>query len=380
MSGSGDSFRWITARNYDLLWYIGASLTGYFLIYLNLGLGMPAILLFWLWILLLDGPHVFGTISRTYFDKEEWRNRKSLLLGSLLWLVPGPLVLLFTNAIRSNIPLLVFLTLAQIWAYWHVVRQHYGFLTLYQKKNGERSGKDNPVDYWCFYTLMLAPFVSFLMRHPDARAQVGLPIQPAPAEQIFLWVLNAAVLAALIVYGWKEIRIAKSGSWNLPKNLFLSACVPLHLFIFMHPYISTRVDIRLFAVFITVYHNIQYQGIVWFHNRNRYGSDPGGARFGLASFFSRNFFVYYVAALLYTVLYRYPNWALTAIPFSPRSADFGLHLSDLAIVFWWGFAFHHYYLDQKIWRPSKDRQLAQDLGVNDRNPEVMWSKPVEISA
>lgn len=364
------SSRWITSRNFDLLWYVGAASTGYILLFLNLKLAVPALLLFWSWILLADGPHVFGTISRTYLDKEERRNRGALLWGSLLWLLPGPMVLLISVSLKRTMPFFLFLTLAQVWAYWHVVRQHYGFLSLYQWKNNEPSGRANPVDYWSFYVLMLAPFVSFLMRHPDARAEMGLTPQPLPMEQAFLLCLHAAILIALVSYAAKEYRRMRKGQpWNLPKNVFLSACIPLHLFIFLHPVISTHVDIRLFAVFLTVYHNLQYLALVWFYNRNRYGEDRQGIRFGWASLISRNFIVYYFLGLLYTLLYRLPNWYFSAIPFSARAhlsqlpSQSLLTFSNFAISIWWGFAFHHYYLDQKIWKPGKDRRLAFDLRV-----------------
>ena len=31
-------------------------------------------------------------------------------------------------------------------------------------------------------------------------------------------------------------------------------------------------------------------------------------------------------------------------------------------AFFWGFAFHHYYLDSKIWHASEDAELRQILG------------------
>src|SRR5262249_19305662 len=82
--------RWITSRNFDLLWYIGACVTGYFLIYVNIALGVSALLLWWIWIVAVDGPHVFATISRTYLDAEERVRRRKLLIGALGWFLIGP--------------------------------------------------------------------------------------------------------------------------------------------------------------------------------------------------------------------------------------------------------------------------------------------------
>lgn len=366
------SLRWITGARFDLLFYIGAAATGYLLIYLNLGLGVPAILLFWFWIVSVDGPHVFATLSRTYLDAEAWRERPALLKASLLWFLAGPLTLGLALAAGTRLPFAVFLTLAQLWAYWHVVRQHYGFMVLYQKKNGEPAGRANFIDYYVFYVFMLAPFTSFALRHPDARSQMGLGPQVTSFEQALLLGLGVVLILAAGLYVGKEVsRVARGEPWNLPKNLFFLAAVPLHLVIFLHPIVSTKVDIRLFAVFVTYYHNIQYHGIVWFHNRNRYGRE-GDARFGWASLVSRSFLTYYATGLVFTLLYRYSNWFLagTPVPLLPgpngvSEARLGslFTVSDLAIAFWWGFAFHHYYLDQKIWKVSRDRALNRDLNL-----------------
>lgn len=367
------SIRWITGRNFDLLWYVAACLTGYFFIYLNIGLGIPALTLVWIWIMAVDGPHVFGTISRTYLDREEWKARKRLLLGSLLWYTAGPIFIASSLLTNQKLPFFAFLVLAQLWAYWHVVRQHYGFLTLYQKKNGEPAGRKNSVDYWSFYALMLLPFVSFLLRHPQARAQLGLPSTLTYVEQDFVVALNVLIAGVLIAYALKEWMWTRKGNpINVPKNVFLLACVPLHLLIFLHPYVSTRVDIRLFAVLVTVYHNIQYHGIVWFYNRNRYGDPSKTKVFGPASWVSRNFMTYYACGLLFTIAYRYPNWFFGGYqppfisgPSAISQMSLGLfHVSDLALAFWWGFSFHHYYLDQKIWRVSKDARLNEDLRLS----------------
>jgi len=379
------STKWITSRNFDLLWYIGACITGYVMIYLNLGLGIPVLFLLWFWIISVDGPHVFGTISRTYLDPEEWKTRRKLFLGSLLWFLPGPLMLLAGITLDTPLPYFIFLAFAQLWAYWHVVRQHYGFLTLYQKKNGETSGKGNPIDYWMFYILMIAPFISFALRNPQARELLRLPVTISGAEQYLIYVLHALIAIAICVYVIKEMRLAQQGlTWNLPKNLFLLACMPLHLFLFLHPYVSTHVDVRMVAVFVTFYHNIQYHGIVWFYNRNRYGKEDSGSRYGLAAKVSHSFLTYYAAGLLFTLLYRYSNWALMGlqVPLAPgpnsiSTAALGSHftIADLAYVFWWGFAFNHYYLDQKIWRLSKDRRLTQDLKVDSAEPVVAEIDP-----
>jgi len=87
------TFHWIVSPRADLLWFIGGALGGYLLLYLHAGLGLDMITVWFLWVVLLDSPHFFGTYSRTYFDREEWQRRRKLLLGSLAWFLVGPAVL-----------------------------------------------------------------------------------------------------------------------------------------------------------------------------------------------------------------------------------------------------------------------------------------------
>ena len=76
--------------------------------------------------------------------------------------------------------------------------------------------------------------------------------------------------------------------------------------------------------------------------------------------------------ILFTITYRYSHWffAGSNMPFAPgpnQISSFSLgnmfSVSDLAIGFWWGFAFNHYFLDQYIWRFSKDKRLNADLKI-----------------
>ena len=39
----------------------------------------------------------------------------------------------------------------------------------------------------------------------------------------------------------------------------------------------------------------------------------------------------------------------------------GLTVSDLGVAFLWGFALHHYYLDQRIWHVRREQALHRDL-------------------
>src|SRR5678816_769238 len=89
---SAISLRWIISARDDAIWFIGSVLSSYalFLLYV-LGI-LPLIPMVALWAILIDAPHVFGTFSRTYFDRTERHNRARLLWGSLLFFLVGPLM------------------------------------------------------------------------------------------------------------------------------------------------------------------------------------------------------------------------------------------------------------------------------------------------
>src|SRR5436853_3556464 len=88
------SLRWIISAREDLIWFIGSVASSYLLLILYVTGIVPLIPMVAGWAILIDASHVFGTLSRTYFDKSEWRTRKRLMLVSLLFFVVGPMMVL----------------------------------------------------------------------------------------------------------------------------------------------------------------------------------------------------------------------------------------------------------------------------------------------
>src|SRR5947209_17557977 len=118
------------------------------------------------WAILIDAPHVFGTFSRTYFDASEWKTRKRLMLGSLLFFVVGPTMVLLGAGFT-------FFFIAALWAYYHLVKQHYGVMVLYKKKNNDRPPIDNALRRLLVMSAFNYPFVAFIST--DSAAMLRLP-------------------------------------------------------------------------------------------------------------------------------------------------------------------------------------------------------------
>src|ERR1017187_8801739 len=132
--------RWIVNRGVDLTLVIGSAFAGYVYLVLYTALHVKISLLWWFWSVGFDGTHIFATASRTYFNSEARERDRKLLFGSLLFFFSlGPLMVLAGQ--KGLLALLV-----GVWAYYHVVRQHYGFLVLYKVKNRDLLPLDNTLD------------------------------------------------------------------------------------------------------------------------------------------------------------------------------------------------------------------------------------------
>jgi len=334
------SARWIVNARADWFWFIGSALISYCYIFLNVVAGVPLPLLMWIWSVGFDGTHIFGMASRTYFDKQERVERKRLLFGSLIFFFSlGPVLVLV------GLKLLLIMIVA-VWAYYHVIRQHYGFMVLYKAKNRDTHPIDNKIDR-LFLAVMLVfpPFHRFFIHRPQ---ELGLPAKGAleaavPWLEAALWVGVFSVAAIFLLRQLQKWR--RRETLNLPKYALLLAVVPLHwiVFVYMGPQGAVPT--------ITIFHNLQYHGLIWFYNRNKYlNSEAQEAHGIIPALVSRRVLYYLGFALIFSLAYRVPGYWL------------GQHLrNDLAFGFFWGFGLTHYYLDSKIWRVRSDKQLKDVL-------------------
>ncbi|HUO28247.1 MAG TPA: hypothetical protein VMU80_03445 [Bryobacteraceae bacterium] len=326
------SHRWIITRGVDLAFVSGSSLAGYAYLLANVALHVPISFLWWFWSVGFDGTHIFGTASRTFFDSEARRTRRALLFGSAAFFFAlGPvLALLGGKAILAMI--------VAIWAYYHVIRQHYGIMVLYKVKNRDFDKRDNFLDRWFLGVMtVFPPFHRFFIHHPE---ELGLKFS-FPRLEPFLWALVAVTAIAWL--GRQAMRFRNGDSINLPKHLLFAGVIPLHWLTFA--YMSWLGAVPT----VTIVHNLQYHALIWFHNRNRYGAAAGGEEHGrIPRAVSRSLWNYVLVALAFSALYRLPGFHLGQV-------------SDLAFGFFCGFGLTHYYLDSKIWRVKSDPALRQAL-------------------
>ncbi len=375
---------WIIDKKTDLIWFIGGALGGYLLMFMYAGLGWDMVTIWFFWVAFIDSPHFFGTYSRTYLDKQEFKQRKKLLLWSLLWFLAGPIAILSAYLLYNNgsanyeTPWILFTTLFGLWAYWHVVRQHYGFLALYKKKNKEDVKWDYYLDSSLLYTGLLLPFVVFIVRFPETNTLIA-PVLTSIESSLgisavqLVSVTTLSIIGTLaIVYIVRQVVLVRQGKHvSLPKALFLLAVIPLHIFICYSDAVLTA-GLLGFGAFVTIFHDLQYHAIVWFHHKNRYKKSKDPSKFGWSAKLTKSLPRYILTAVAMGVIFRVIGCTFEVhpgcIPVMITSkkmmfADFGTDRLLQALLL--GFALHHYFLDQFIWRTSKDKELAKDLKIND---------------
>ncbi len=324
--------RWIIGRGVDLSLVIGSGAAGYLFLLLYTALHVPASFLWWFWSLGFDGTHIFGTASRTFFDKEARARTPRLLFGSLIFFFSlGPLMVL--AGAKGILALLV-----AVWAYYHVIRQHYGFMVLYKVKNRDMVPTDNILDrLFLGGMLVFPPFHRFFIHHPQ---ELGLPFSLASWE-IPAWILVGIV--TLVYLGRQAVRLKRGDPVNRPKYLLMASVIPLHWLTF--GFLSWQAATPT----VTIVHNLQYHALIWFHNRNRYTTPQAGARNGrLPAAVGRSLLAYGAVALLFSAAYRIPGFHLG-------------NVSDLAFGLFCGFGLTHYFLDSRIWRVRHDPALRQAL-------------------
>jgi len=388
------SLRWIISARDDLIWLIGSVASSYLLLILYVKGILPLVPMVALWAILIDAPHVFGTFSRTYFDRTERRNRSRLLWGSLLFFAVGPIMVLAGAG-------LIFFFIAALWAYYHLVKQHYGFMVLYKKKNNDLAPVDNALDRLLLLFAFNYPFVAFVAQDPEAMARVP-DVLKSGVNSLSTILLVATIVLAV---GWlgRQLQRAIAGEpLNVPKYLLLAAAIPMHWIVLLTP--MPHKPIAIVAI-LTIYHNLQYHRLIWFHNKKykagsagMRGSSPtpgppagqpgwsGNVRdgvstyssvngdtesplrekYGAAELISRRLLYYIAFGVLFGLVYQGPRQILGYISLKSGDGVAGAQsfATQLGISFLWGYAFIHYYLDSKIWRIRRDPSVGKALNMS----------------
>ena len=380
--------KWLISPTSDISWLLGSVLVSYAMFWAFLSGTLSAMQLGLIWVFAFHGPHFWGTLSRTYFDREQYRQRRRLFRGALWWFAVGPIIVGIGILLQQLSPatadgggrndlIRLFFFLAAVWAYHHVAKQHFGFLALYRAKHAEFNKKDFLfhkyyllVSLWMPALIMMTNHVYWLQDLPGAYTYVkatgdaGLRVVMT-TQEFFRITCSWVFWSAQAIYaGSLILRLIRGQGINLPLLILILCCVPLTWLVIMASLESQLEGAHyVFVPILTTYHNLQYHGLIWHYNRFKYRvtaeDSERRSRHGLAIPLNSNILVYGLFGLIYTS---------ATIGFEHYNLDttFGgtAWAPAMFAAFFWGFAFHHYYVDSKIWRASEDADLRAVLGFH----------------
>lgn len=250
----------------------------------------------WAWVMLIVGvdvAHVYSTLYRTYFDKEELKARQALYI-----LVPLLGWLIFT-ALYSIDSMLFWRVLAYL-AVFHFMRQQYGFMMIYGRKERYPAPYFRRIDQATIYMATLYPLI-YWHTHPrdfqwfmegDFMA-VSYPWLHSLA--LFAYIALATVYLVKEVWLWRTQRL-----FNWPRNLLLLGTAlswGVGIVIFNNDLAFTATNV--------IAHGIPYMALIWIFGRNQSNIEQQKTYFGkisLSRFFSLAYLPAFVGLL---VLFAY---------------------------------------------------------------------------
>jgi hypothetical protein len=343
---------WIISDRTDLLWFtVGGAAAGYAFWALWRYTQVPLLLLVAIWAVVFDETHGFATISRTYFDAEERGRRGRWLWASLAFFVAlGPVLILLHLG-----EWLEFLTV--LWGYFHVYRQHYGFMMMYKKRNRDFAKEDMRLDKVFFTAAFYYPFLTFPLHSKEAAELVPFPIVPRIASIYENVLLFTMILITLVYLARQGSKWRQGLTLNWPKQILFAAAIPINFLLFR----SAMPIVGVYAA-VTIFHNIQYHRLVWFYNHNKYGQAPEQARkFGFATLVNSRWLAYLGCAALYAIIFdAIPRFVLHG---EVGLMDIGIR-NQIIFSFFAAPGLLHYWVDGHIWKVRSDPDLRTYLQLD----------------
>ncbi len=336
----GAPVRWLVSARYDMVFFIGSCVITWLFLGLyhllgHVGLapdGASVLITYFVFTALFDHPHIFQTFSRTHGDDAEFRRHRRTHTWGLAALIAAGFVI---SAAGWSPQLIVF---AAIFGQWHIMRQHWGFIRIYKRRNDDLARWDNLVDGAVFYLGMAAFFLYDYTGNPRETVIYGALKAPFPnLPDLLVDAVWYGFCVALAIYAARQLwRVRRGRRLNTPKLLFMTAALSTHGLVFFF----TATPFLVAEALETAYHNVQYQGFIAHYQKRRF------AVRGLAGRWLLWAMVYgAIVGVIEIVALYWPSCSWLFVPFA------------MIVIY-------HYYVDGKIWRMSTAPELAQALGAS----------------
>lgn len=204
--------------------------------------------------LLIGGPHMYATFTRTIADPTFRINHRRIIATSIL--IPLGVVVLGFRAFP------VLLTVFFFWASLHVLHQIIFLVECYNRRSVQAlSVVERGIDYAVVFT-SLYPLAMYRLVHGTFNVSgVTLPFPNFLKHDWVIWFAFLAFGVSLCCFLVKTVREIAQGRAHWPKLLLVSLTVVIA---FLLPGVD-RLD-SAFQGFNT-WHSFQYLGLTWYANR-----------------------------------------------------------------------------------------------------------------
>ncbi|RMF67878.1 MAG: hypothetical protein D6743_04235 [Calditrichaeota bacterium] len=235
---------------------------------------------------LIGGPHMYATFTRTLMEKTFVKSHPLIMLGTLL--VPVGVFVLGLNAF------IVLLTVFFFWASIHVLHQVVYLVDCYNTKSPKTlSLQSRAIDYAVVLTSLYP--IAF-KRMVEGTFTIGSRSLLFPDFLRHDWVWQAALfifVLSLVLFTAKTIQEAREGTVLWPKVLLI------YITAFAAFLIPTFNDLDVAFQGMNTWHSFQYLGLTWYVNRLR--SERGEITSDFVQKISRSNWSYYGTVVAMTL-------------------------------------------------------------------------------
>lgn len=213
---------------------------------------------FWIvLIVFIDVAHVYGTMFRTYLDRDMMKIHRQKFI-----LIP---VLCFVCAVLAyGIGSIVFWRLMAYLAVFHFIRQQYGFMRLYSRKDIQKGFKTG-IDKLAIYSATIYPVLHW---HLNSERNFNWFVKGDFfyfKSEMLLLLAGFIYFLILGTYILSEINVfIRTKTFNIPKNLLISGT-----YLSWYAGIITFNSDMAFTTLNVISHGIPYMTLIWISGHKR---------------------------------------------------------------------------------------------------------------
>lgn len=301
-------------------------------------------------ILLIDVAHVYSTLYRTYFDPVAFRKQKTILL-----IIPLAGFILGVLLYSVN-PLLFWRLLAYV-AVFHFIRQQYGFMRIYSRKE-QKSKLSSTLDTLTIYYATLYPLLYWHLKGPMNFNWF--------TDNDFIYLQSDLLLKLftgfyiILLSGWllKEIiSWIKTRLINIPKFLVITGTI----LSWYGGIVYFNGDLA-FTLLNVVSHGIPYMALIWIYGKKNYVNTPNRflrivfSKYGLIVFLGLLFLFAFIEEGLWDITVWKEHGQLFGIT-SFNAPSFDKNILAFVVPLLALPQITHYILDGFIWRIRRDKLI-----------------------